>query len=40
MSKDTIRIDLELLSSKEQLDIWNTNDRSKYKREIFPIVQE
>ena len=40
MSKDTIRIDLEKLSSEALLDIWNTDDPSKYKKETFPIVRE
>lgn len=40
MSKDTIRIDLEKLSSEELLDIWNTDDPSKYKKETFPIVRD
>ena len=40
MDKDQIRIDLESLSSDELLDIWNTNDRGKYKEEAFLIVRE
>jgi hypothetical protein len=40
MSKDQIRIDLDLLSSEELLDIWNSNDHKKYKPEAFSIIKE
>lgn len=40
MSKEQIRIDLELLSSEELLDIWNSNDRRKYKREAFIVIRD
>lgn len=40
MDKDTIKIDLEQLSSEELLDIWNAYDLGKYKRETFPVIQE
>lgn len=40
MSDDTIKIDLGKLSSEELLDIWNSNDQSKYKREAFPVIRE
>lgn len=40
MDKDTIKADLELLSSDDLLSMWNSYDLEKYKREAFPVIRE
>jgi len=40
LSKDTIRLHFESLSSEELLDIWTANDRNEYAGETFNVISE
>jgi hypothetical protein len=38
LSKDTIGLYFESLSSEELLDIWTINDHDEYSKEIFQVI--
>ena len=40
MTEILTKTDIEQLSSEELLDIWNSNDRGRYKREAFVVILE
>lgn len=40
MSKDTIRLHFEQMTTEELLEIWTANDREEYAGETFEVISE